>query len=86
MVNVPTNGFPELYNNISTHEVGFEAWSAFVRETVPPEKLLEFNVRQGWVPLCKFLGKPMPKGPFLHINERIVVDVIVKVLVALTWI
>lgn len=87
MVNVPTNGHPELYDDIPTLEAGFEAWTAYVRETVPPEKLLEFDVRQGWGPLCDFLGcDEVPEEPFPHINDRVVVDVIVKVFVAITWV
>jgi len=85
-VDVPTNGHPELYDDIPTLEAGFEAWNAFVRDTVPPEKLLEFDVRQGWGPLCNFLDKPVPEGKFPHINDRVVINVIVKVLVAVTWV
>ena len=85
MVDVPTNGHPELYDDIPTLEAGFEAWTAFVRDTVPLEKLLEFDVRQGWGPLCDFLDKPVPEGKFPHINDRVVVNVIVKVLIAVTW-
>jgi hypothetical protein len=41
-----------------------------VRETVPPDKLLVFDVREGWDPLCAFLGVPVPKGePFPHVND-----------------
>jgi len=35
-----------------------------VRREVPPERLLEFNVKQGWGPLCSFLGVPEPDEPF----------------------
>lgn len=31
-----------------------------VREMVPRERLLEFELRQGWEPLCRFLGKEVP--------------------------
>lgn len=31
---------------------------------VPGRKLLEWSPEDGWEPLCKFLGKPVPKGPF----------------------
>jgi hypothetical protein len=28
-------------------------------------------VKQGWEPLCRFLGVPVPQGkPFPHLNER----------------
>ncbi len=39
--------------------------------TVPPEKLLIYEVKQGWEPLCAFLGVPVPAGkPFPHVNNR----------------
>lgn len=31
-----------------------------VREMVPKERLLEFQLKDGWEPLCKFLSKPVP--------------------------
>ena len=33
-----------------------------VREYTPPDRLLEFKLSEGWEPLCKFLGKPIPVG------------------------
>jgi len=35
-----------------------------VKAHVPPEKLLVYNVKEGWEPLCKFLGAPIPLQPF----------------------
>lgn len=40
-----------------------------VKRTVPPERLLVFNVSEGWEPLCNFLGLPVPDKPFPHIND-----------------
>ena len=40
-----------------------------VRRTVPPERLLVFDVKEGWEPLCAFLGVPMPDEPFPHLND-----------------
>ena len=31
--------------------------NAAVRNLVPEDQLLEFNAKQGWGPLCEFLGK-----------------------------
>lgn len=39
-------------------------------QAVPAEKLLVFEVSQGWGPLCRFLGKPVPQQPFPHVNDR----------------
>ncbi|MDP6353206.1 MAG: sulfotransferase [Alphaproteobacteria bacterium] len=35
---------------------------------VPAERLLVMEVSQGWEPLCRFLGCPVPDGPFPHAN------------------
>ncbi|MCJ1475763.1 hypothetical protein MMC13_004427 [Lambiella insularis] len=40
-----------------------------VRQIVPEDKRLEYHLGDGWEPLCKFLGKDVPKGPFPFINE-----------------
>ncbi|EMC92208.1 hypothetical protein BAUCODRAFT_281935 [Baudoinia panamericana UAMH 10762] len=40
-----------------------------VRDIVPKERLLDFDLRDGWKPLCEFLGKPVPDVPFPHENE-----------------
>ena len=49
----------------------FEKHVAEVRGTVPPERLLEFDVRQGWQPLCAFLDRPVPPDtPFPRLNDR----------------
>ena len=44
-------------------------WVNRVKETVPAEKLLVFNVKQGWKPLCDFLGVPVPDTPFPRANS-----------------
>jgi hypothetical protein len=41
-----------------------------VKRRVPPEKLLVFEVKEGWGPLCEFLGVEAPDGPFPHLNDR----------------
>ena len=37
--------------------------------TVPPERLLVFEVSQGWEPLCAFLGVPTPSTPYPRENS-----------------
>lgn len=41
-----------------------------VIDTLPPERLLVFHPRQGWEPLCEFLGVPVPEDPFPRVNSR----------------
>lgn len=43
---------------------------AMVRRLTPPERLLEYKITDGWEPLCKFLGKPVPDVPFPFENEK----------------
>ena len=39
-----------------------------VRRTIPPERLLVYEVSQGWAPLCAFLGVPVPDGSIPKVN------------------
>jgi hypothetical protein len=48
---------------------GYREYYANIRALVPPERLLEYRFGDGWEPLCTFLGKPVPKEPFPHLNE-----------------
>ncbi|KAK4207830.1 P-loop containing nucleoside triphosphate hydrolase protein, partial [Rhypophila decipiens] len=43
---------------------------AMIRGLVPKERLLEWYIDDGWEPLCRFLGKPVPPPnvPFPHAN------------------
>jgi len=46
----------------------FREHNARVRATIPPERLLVYEVAQGWAPLCEFLGVPVPDGPMVKTN------------------
>ncbi|KAK8028589.1 hypothetical protein PG991_005645 [Apiospora marii] len=43
---------------------------AEIRAAVPEERLLNYDLKQGWGPLCEFLGKPVPDMPFPQVNKR----------------
>ena len=47
----------------------FERHKEAVRRRVPPDRLLVFDVREGWAPLCDFLGVEAPDEPFPRLNE-----------------
>lgn len=40
-----------------------------VANSVAPGNLLTYDVRQGWQPLCAFLGVPVPAEDFPHAND-----------------
>jgi len=41
-----------------------------VVRTIPAERILVYEVSQGWGPLCEFLGVPLPREPFPSENTR----------------
>lgn len=60
-----------------------------VRRVCPPERMLEFKIKDGWEPLCRFLGKDIPKDektgevlPFPRINDQ---DALKEMLGAIAW-
>lgn len=47
----------------------FERHNQEVMSTVPADRLLVFNVKEGWEPLCEFLGLAVPEVPFPRLND-----------------
>lgn len=50
---------------------GFIAHNEMVKKTIPAKQLLVFAVKDGWEPLCTFLGEPVPDEPFPRTNDRL---------------
>jgi hypothetical protein len=48
----------------------FQRHNAEVERVIPQDRLLVYEVAQGWPPLCKFLGVPVPDAPFPRVNSR----------------
>ena len=59
----------------------FKERYAEFREKIPAERRIEFSVKDGWAPLCEYLGVPVPmiedehtgrkvEAPFPHVNDR----------------
>jgi len=46
----------------------FKNHNSYVREVTPKHQLLEYSVKEGWEPICNFLGKPVPDMPFPREN------------------
>tara|TARA_R110000824_G_scaffold155226_6_gene327840 strand:- start:141457 stop:142089 length:633 start_codon:yes stop_codon:yes gene_type:complete len=41
-----------------------------VKRTIAPERLLVYDVKEGWEPLCNFLGVAVPETEFPRTNSR----------------
>ncbi|KAJ3579464.1 hypothetical protein NPX13_g1092 [Xylaria arbuscula] len=52
---------PAGINKARGREV-YDEYFKKIREIVPPENRLEYKIGDGWEPLCKFLGVPVPEG------------------------
>jgi hypothetical protein len=48
----------------------FEQHTENVIKKISSERLLLYNVSEGWEPLCKFLGVPVPAEKYPHTNTR----------------
>ena len=40
-----------------------------VKRNIPPERLIIHEAKDGWGPLCEFLGKPVPDTPYPRTND-----------------
>lgn len=47
----------------------FERHNQEVKEAVPASKLLVWEVKEGWEPLCRFLNVDVPHTPFPRLND-----------------
>lgn len=47
----------------------FERHTEEVKERVPPGRLLVYDVKEGWGPLCEFLDASVPDEPFPRLND-----------------
>ena len=46
----------------------FNAYEAEVKASVPADRLLVFRAADGWEPLCRFLGTPVPETAYPRTN------------------
>src|SRR5215203_5936468 len=58
-----TNGEPAAMAD------AMERWNKTVIDTVPSERLLVWNPKEGWEPLCEFLETPVPDLFFNDVNN-----------------
>jgi hypothetical protein len=56
--------------DVADLEKAFVEHAEAVKAAIPASRLLTYRVKDGWEPLCAFLGCPVPDGPFPRTNDR----------------
>jgi Sulfotransferase domain len=56
----------------------FDRHTQEVRQAITPSRLLVFDVRQGWEPLCRFLDVPIPEEPFPRLNDTATTKALIR--------
>jgi hypothetical protein len=62
--------FGGVLDDRDTALAAFRRRTEDVRAALPADRLLVFDVREGWPPICAFLGVAVPDEPFPHHNLR----------------
>jgi len=63
----------------------FNSHVAEVKGFVPPDRLLVFDVKDGWPPLCAFLDKPIPDAPFPNVNDAAMMLLTFNIIRIVCW-
>ena len=66
---IAMTGFPPGLNRDELAQA-FISHNNAVKEAIPARRLLEFEVKDGWQPLCDFLEVPVPTTDFPRTNHR----------------
>lgn len=66
---VAKTGFPDGLDRDGLIKA-FSAHNEAVKNAIPADQLLVYEVKDGWGPLCEFLGRPIPFSSFPRTNDR----------------
>ena len=58
------------WDDPATLIAAYERHNAEVRRSAPPGRLLVWQAAEGWEPICRALGLPIPEIPFPWTNRR----------------
>jgi hypothetical protein len=70
MQGVIFDAFGERVNDRAFMTDWFTRRNQSVRDALRSDRLLVFSPKEGWKPLCAFLGVPVPDAPFPRVNSR----------------
>ena len=78
---------PQLGGDYSKQHLikAFKDWEASVVRDCPKDKLLIFQAKDGWAPLCAHLKLPIPDVPFPNVNDTAEFKRILVVMSVLGW-
>lgn len=57
------------YTNTERLRKEFREHYERIEELAEKERVLRYHVKEGWEPLCKFLGVDVPEVAFPHVND-----------------
>merc|ERR1719245_1234564 len=63
---------PDYYWNVPNKMLATKRYrehNVYVKTVCPKDKLLVFNIKDGWDPVCKFLGLEKPDIPWPNENK-----------------
>nr|XP_039263583.1 uncharacterized protein LOC120339504 isoform X1 [Styela clava] len=66
-------GIPRMYGSVMTETFlrsRYRQHNLYVNSICPEKKLLIYNVKEGWEPLCRFLNKEIPEQTFPKVNVK----------------
>ncbi len=66
---IAKDGFPDGLDSAGLTKAFIDHNDA-VKAVIPAGQLLSFQAKDGWGPLCSFLGLPVPDEPFPRTNDR----------------
>ncbi|KAI7350717.1 hypothetical protein KC354_g12698 [Hortaea werneckii] len=59
----------DYHQGTTTAKKAYEEYNSKIKAIVPRDRLLVFNVKDGWAPLCEFLDLEPPDTPFPRRND-----------------
>lgn len=79
-INVLRDAWIKLYGEKEPlTRLTYDGHIAWLKRIVPEDRLIFFNVKDGWEPLCNALGKEVPDGvPFPRINDGDAIEAFAK--------
>ncbi len=63
-----TAGFGEIWDDEGTARSHYDSHMREVVDTIDADRLLIWQASEGWGPLCRTLGVPVPDSGFMHHN------------------